>query len=288
MKKYYSLGYKYINSTVSRIIYLDILLIKLYLKYIVRGRRFVKRLFKYLNSVLYALIIILLYITLIYFIGKKLGFYNSLFDTIWETKNTIVSSIIIVYISNVIKNEKDRNDVLKKQFAFYGSIYFITDNIMAAVSGLIDCPHNYYYLMYQDIYDEFRNYVMNYNFNTTFSKTKLNNFRRQYKEALSDLNTITYKLNSIDLIASDMDYSQLKKYIKKIANILHKIESNVVTGKVDTLKDDILTLCDELYYLVAELRKPWRWDLKRDNEIRKLLIDNNLNTKHCIAEKRID
>ena len=288
MKKYYLLDYKYISSTVSKKVYFKIRLVKFFLKYIVRGRRFIKRLFKYLNSVLYTLIIICMYITIVYLVGKKMNLYDTFFDTIWETKNMIVTSIIIVYVSNVIKQEKDRNQALKKQFAFYGSIYYIADNIIGAVSGLIDCPHNYYYLMYQDIYDGFRDYVMNYNFNTVFSRSKLNNFRKQYREALYDLNTITYRLNSIDLIASDMDYSQLKTYIKRITNQLHKIDSDSKAGTVITMKNDILALCDELYYLVAEIRRPWRWDLKRDNYIRKLLVENNSNSKNYVAEKRID
>lgn len=289
MKKSYILTYKHISSTVSKTIYLKILLIKLYLKYIVRSRRFLKRLIKYSSSIIYTLIIMLLYITIIYFIGKHITLYNNIFDAIWETKGTIITSIVIVYVSHVIKEEKERKRNLENQFNFYSYYYYLADTLTESILKFVNLNYDDYYIfLYEDIYDNFFNYINNSEFNIDFNKTRLKQFTSSYEEILFDFQNNAYRLNSMELIACDLDFIYFKSLKKDLKDKLKKLTYDYSINNQKAIRQDIINISNQLYTLLSQLRRPWRWDLKYDNKIKQLLLKNNIeNSEGNIIMKRI-
>lgn len=276
MKKGYLVTYKNYTSTVTKKIYLKIMLIKLYLKYIVRTRRLLRRLIKYLDSVIYTLVIISLYILGIYFIGKHFQKYNSILGTLWETKGTIMSSILIVYVTNAIKQEKERNKRLKEQFNFYESIYYIADTITCAVLELINYPQEYYIYRYEFEYNKFFDDFSEFTHIVKFNKHKYKDFLNKLKDISFDFETYSSRFYNQDFISCDLTYPDLRDHIKCINELLFKISKKYKYKKTDQLIDTIKQISDELYFILSKLRRPWRWDLKMDLKIIETLTTNNI------------
>lgn len=248
-----------------------------------------KRIFIYSSVVLPAIFILAICIIIIYCINYN-NEYTSFFDTIWQLKNIIIVSIVIVFTNYLTNNEKKRHESLIFQYALYTELMFIIEQY---VTTSFICE----------------NYIENetIEINNSISQNSILLTEENYKYFINQLDN--HKKTIKDLLAlyrkdDTLIHKQFKSETKILTNEINIIEYQFITNRFvgidindimdefNELKIDIdnhpfnedihsLNEKDILNWiksflrtssvLLAQLRHPWRWDISKNTEIRDLI-----------------
>ena len=282
---------KYKTGTYSINSFYGLVIMIYQLKLLVRrSLRFAKRIVIYSYPILLVVLCFIIYLIIITPIGIITNKYNNLFDSFWDSKQFLFSSIIIVFITNIITSEKKRHKTLEWQFSFYLNTKYLFNDF---IEKFINCVSTgtFYESHYYDFFLTERHYeilkkIINKNLNINIDKNKdsyymwndinsynvnkidylkiiLNDFKNEtnnIKNTLLNHDIIGFKNESYDSL------SNIQKELEKITIILNskKIDSENITIFINEI-------IYPMYYFIASIRRPWRWDTKDDIKICEIL-----------------
>lgn len=221
------------------------------------------------NLKMYALLTIcwILYGILIYFWGQiyiKAPKTYGIYDVIWDLKSSYFTSVILaIFIGgyNQITNYKEKIAV---QHDFYTDTLFCFDKL-------------FYPFLGEEIYQ----YCAFYNDlcldNTLKHISKMQNANFSNEELDDIIEDILIQLEKIDDARKNnriigMHKEKLKDYIdqaRKTLNKCNKTESMTI--------EDIQNISFYLFHIIADIRRPWRWDIDNNVKILKYLNENEDN-----------
>ena len=117
--------------------------------------RFIKRVLKYNINLLWILVVFIIFMLILIPIGISLDKYNSIFDGIWDFRNTILTTFVIAFFVNTITTEKQRHANLKKQYDIYYSLETITENFINELLKMIGYTYDFGIFIDEDNTDYF-------------------------------------------------------------------------------------------------------------------------------------
>lgn len=203
-----------------------------------------------------------IYGILIYFVGNIYKDSYTIYDVIWDLKNSYFTSIILaLFIGGYtqIENYKERMSV---QHDFYTDALSCFNNLFFPILG--DEISNYY-IFYNDIcLKKTLNYITNKKM-MHLSKTELDNIA---DDLFIQLNKIEDARKNNRIIG--MHKERLRDYIDKAKKALKKYNPKMSIKDID----DISYF---LYCIIADIRRPWRWDIDNNIKILSYLNENPEN-----------
>lgn len=187
----------------------------------------------------------------------------TIWDTIWELKNSYFTSVVLTLLITSYNQNKGYRDKLERQHSIYYDIISDFDKLFAPFIGE-EILH--YMPFYNDkCLSDTMNYIMNKKLLEQFDESRL-------IESISDVLekiTLLKHLERQGGIIENRNRDLLKDIIKT-ENDLMKVKANpkTIIGK---LKD----ISNELFQIIEEIRRPWRRDNKYDIKILQLLNKEN-------------
>lgn len=240
--------------------------------------RFLKRCF--LNSKIYVLvaIIIVSFEVALIPLGINWGKYLTYMDGVWDMRFIFLTSIILPITVGIISSENKHHNNLVMQHEVYKNFLYASTYFIKSISELINVPVD------TDIFDAFENVEMykikcKRNSSTVCemnSKMKLEKAFNQYISALADVmkyleisNFVGFKLetqNQLRMLKEELESKRIE-----LKDIIENQEGNVKYVE-DFLTDIVLSI----FYCIAALRRPWRWDQARDKKIKEFMSNHEL------------
>lgn len=254
---------------------------QLYLLYKRLGR-FIKRIIILNKQLLLFSILLIFFISIFIIYGMITNKYTSYLNGLWDFKDTIITSIIIVFFMNTITSEKARHDNLVSQYWTYYSLSADFENYLNRLLNLLNINSYSDFIFLTNVhYDTFIKYLNDasnikivsndYNCNAieyiSFINNNLLSLLKDVKNQIS-LNAIE---GFTDTISDTFDYciNCITDYTFKFQNI----DENDLKLK---LLNYIHFITYVFYRIVANYRRPWRWDFEINQEIRFLLLEKGL------------
>lgn len=220
------------------------------------------------NLAMYALLTIcwLLYGTLILFCGKVYKAPNSygICDAIWELKNSYFTSVVIAIFINAYNQITSYKEKIAAQHNFYSDALLCFDK-----------------LFYPFLGNTIFHYCPFYN-NLCLDATleHITNCKKIYideDEFVDILEDILIQLNKIDdLRKNNRIIGMHKDELKDNIDYARKILNKVTTTKIITI-EDTKNISQHLFHIIADMRRPWRWDIDDDLKILRYLNKNPSN-----------
>lgn len=226
-----------------------------------RGWRLGKRLIKEMGfSFVITALLMVVFVLILVWARVKTEENPNIILIVLDYAPMIYTSIVVAFAGNAINSEKHRNRCLKKQYSFYAQILPCCEFYMYRL--LFTLGLNY---IFPDFYD-----------NSSVEKTKkrlpqihilvekdtsdkISKINNEFLKQLDEFSKIWlgYEFIDCDLYSAHRDLSVLKREVINLNEEIINTESltNIITG---------------IHYLLANFRKPWRYDNKIDNKIRKL------------------
>lgn len=248
-----------------------------------RALRFIKRVLLRSRYVLVTLAFVFIIIISIFIpSGLIIKEYKSWYDVLWDIRIFFLTSFVIVLLNLNINEETRRRSALQKQHLTYSSFLFDSEEYISTLSELIDLPHvDRIFHMEEDL-ENFKVLLVEHSSldaHVLIGKDT-GKFDDPYlymlslhKGQISKLRDILNFINSTNMI--EMHIDQILEWtshtINSIENEVLLLEKNSKNYTPKHLYEFIHeTLTDHLY-IIAELRRPWRWDHEINMEIRRLL-----------------
>lgn len=187
----------------------------------------------------------------------------TIWDTLWELKNSYFTSVVLTLLITSYNQNKGYRDKLEKQHYFYYEIMSGFDKLFKPFIG-----------------DEILYYMPFYNkkcLSATIDYIKDNDLMNWLDEdcLIEGINDVLEKIT-------------LLKHLENNGGVIGKSNSNFMTdiitteGKLKKIKSNpksIIVELDEisrdLLEIVADIRRPWRWDIENDIKILQLLNKEN-------------
>ncbi len=239
-----------------------------------RAKRFIKRVLKYNINLLWILGIVAIFMVILIPIGINAGKYDSIFDGIWDFRNTILTTFVISFFANTITAEKQRHNTLQKQYYIYYAMEVYTEILVGDLlrtigytcdsSIFIDEENKYYFIeQLKEIKEESTLYIPRDMEKKEYITSLIQNY----------INEISNEINKIDRhdVIGIGEYNPkdlLKSFYDDIFNMRHREELEI---NAKFIKSYIEKVIDRATSLIAEYRRPWRWDVEIDKKMRKLL-----------------
>lgn len=209
-----------------------------------------------------------MYGIIVYYCGivfrKQLDYKIS--DVVWELKNSYFTSVILaIFISSYGQIEKYK-DKLSVQHTFYTDMMWCFEKIFTPYIDAMVC---YYCPFYNEkcLYGTLEYIEKN---------VKVDFF--EYDNADEIIEDIFLALNKVEEAAKNNRivgiYSKenLEDLVEQTRKALKKCSKDRCMN-LENLKD----ISRNLLYIVAELRRPWRWDVENNIKILKMLNENENN-----------
>ncbi|SFD02125.1 hypothetical protein SAMN05443252_1144 [Bacillus sp. OV322] len=252
-----------------------------------RALRSIKRIVIRFKDITIVVICAFLFSSVIIPTGIALKKYTFWYEALWDMRTFFLTSILIVFVNTNISEERRRKEGLQKQFNYYLSYMFDAEQYLTKLVSLVG--------------------ISSYDHKIFLTEELLNNFEKVISEnpdvpefTIPREEFIKYKNLHVYLIALN------KRHVSTLRDLLHSIDSSdsiqinnkesvrpwIKTG-IDTIEDEILLInsLGENYkpkdisnfvlnsltyniYIIAELRRPWRWDYERNVQIRNKLLNS--------------
>lgn len=187
----------------------------------------------------------------------------TIWDTIWELKNSYFTSVVLTLLITSYNQNKGYRDKLEKQHFFYYEIICSFDKLFKPFIG-----------------DEILHYMPFYN-NKCLSST-IDYIKNNGLMDGLDEDSLIESINDV------LEKITLLKHLENNGGVIGKSNSNFMTdiitteGKLKKIKSNpksIIVELDEisrdLLEIVADIRRPWRWDIENDIKILQLLNKEN-------------
>lgn len=246
--------------------------------------RYLKRVYSSMQSLFIIFVFTLIYLIIIYLIGKTNHKYNNFLDAIWEFKEYFLSTFIITFAIDFSSKEQQRHKNLINQ-------QYIAEDVMALSDKIIRTLLNFIGYEYQkDIFltENHRKYLedslthFKCNFTIKVQKNEIEELRITIDEMINLLQLVCQGIKQNQYIISNYDRITGIDLCNNISESLNIIINEINTeSKAEQLKKEVMELSENLLFVCGLLRRPWRWDYNRDQKIRRILLkyenQTNLN-----------
>lgn len=250
------------------IIYQLMLIIKRIVRYILRALQTFKPL-------MLILLFSIIYMLIIYFIGKFNNEYVGFGDVLWDFKEYFLSTIIIAFLIDFSARERERHNNLIAQYYVMCDVTYASNNILNILLKFIGCTYQENILLTQEKWENYVEYLSGFKVSTTinFNQSKMN----ELKKEVSNLNKLLQKVienikqNKYIISAFDLQTGpdRCVSIMEELNGIMNNINDNIEPKQ---LKKNIEELSEQLLFICGLLRRPWRWDYTCNQKIRKILL----------------
>ena len=252
--------------------------LQLYLLY-KRFGRLIKRILIANKQLILFSVLVLFFISIFIIYGIFANKYNSYLNGLWDFKDTIITSIIVVFFMNSISSEKNRHDNLVSQYYIYSSLCWDFENYLSTLLKLLNINSYSDHILLTDMHhDKFINYLNSfsdikitpndYNCSTIECVSFINN------NLLSFLTNIKNQTNSNNIEGfTDISNDTFDRCINNITNYTFKLKNTNENNLKIELINYINSISYQLFCIVASYRRPWRWDFDINQKIRFLLLE---------------
>ena len=267
-----------------------------YYKYVLRAKRilrFCKRCSLYVYKYIPILLCVILFEILIIPVGLKLNKYDSWIDGIWDLRVFMLTSLIISIFTGILNSEIDRNRTLKKQYETYQILKCNSENFICTLCSIAGILVDDAIFMSEELFDEFYKMIYYYQQldsprirNPIIEDSKLlystKNLKRSVmlviviKQYLRELNRVNNALVSYNFEGSKAHCIDQIDYIynELLAELLVIEEQEDDYSDFQLLKFiDSISRC--ILPAIADIRRPWRWDMVLNYKISKILKESN-------------
>lgn len=261
---------------------------------IVRFLRLAKRVIVYLRRYIPILFCIILFESIIIPVGIHLEKYTSWIDGVWDLRNFFFTSVLISFVGGILKEEYKRHKVLVKQFDVYQAFMFESEQFIDKLCLLMNVDYNETIFLNENQYEKYlscvrakieecsknaitkidklpmvRNTYVVYSTPRVKPRVYLKIAVERYLRVIDNLSRCIQQSEFIGIM--DHAVSQLDAIYEQIQNELFQIEADGDNyTNVQLLKfTECVVRC--IYPAVADIRRPWRWDIEKNNTMRKLL-----------------
>lgn len=234
-----------------------------------------------------SLVIVCAFLLVIWLCGR----FNSIEDLLWDAKYVIFTASVFPFILTAYLTEKKWHNTIRAQFDLYESIrcemkYYL--HKLEFACGIESCCNDM--LLHEITFAQFKINIPNqkpntYKYQGNYYKEDIELVKRfgvsKYVQYITDdlyvfLSNKLCNITDDTIIGYDKYYTRdwfswvlqlLKLFQYDLANINE--ENNEF---YELLKKYIVRIASQCFVAVAGIRHPWRWDLKTDEKILKLLI----------------
>ncbi len=249
----------------------------------------------YLKTYILILICIVLFEFAIIPIGINLKKYGSWMDGFWDLRLFMLTSILISTVVGIFSGETKRHKELLEQYSTYESFKFASEKFIISLGCIADFKIEIDLFLSEEKFDDFytqlkekmkeplpqiKNKVVK-DKHLLYSTEKIPRimaikiYFEQYYRALNNTNNsllthkyigdIKHALNQIDYI-----FNELK------AEYLFIEEQKEGYTDIQLLKF-IDSLSRAIYPAIADIRKPWRWDIRINKKIYTIICKSQEN-----------
>lgn len=205
-----------------------------------------------------------LYGILIYFSGKIYNFPKiyTIYDTIWELKNSYFTSIILALFIGGYTQIENYKEKMSAQHEFYTDALFCFNKLFFPI---LRNEVLHYSAFYNDIcLKDTLNHISTRKIGP-FSEKELNDIA---EDLFIQLDKIEDARKNNRIVG--MHKERLRDYIDQAKKMLKKYNKKM------SIKD-ISEIAYPLYFIIADLRRPWRWDINNNIKILNYLNENPEN-----------
>ncbi len=224
------------------------------------------------NTKLYILLSIIwgIFGVITYWIGQyyKEPEVYTVFDVAWELKNSYFTSVLLaLFISGYNQVSGYREKLIYQHELYCDTMHEFEKLFMPFIGKKL-----LYYMVFYN--DECLKATLEYiNDNLKGKEIDLDNYKEIVEDILIQLDKVNESRKKNCVIG--MHNNKLLKSIRDSEKHLKRILRNAKS------EDDILNELPEvawgLFRIVADIRRPWRWDIDNDKKILKLLSNNEEN-----------
>lgn len=187
----------------------------------------------------------------------------TIWDMIWELKNTYFTSVVLTLLITSYNQNKGYRDKLEKQHYFYTEILSGFDRLFESFIG-----------------EEIYHYMPFYNdkcLSATLDYIRNNGLMKQLDEdsLIESINDILKKIVLLKHIENnggiiEKSNNNFMKDILEAEFMLKKIKA-----KPQSIIENLEDISGKLFYIIADMRRPWRWDIENNIKILQLLNKEN-------------
>lgn len=240
-----------------------------------RLKRFIKRIFLYNIPNIITIIFIFIILSVIIYLGIRLNEYVNFLVGLWDLKDILITNVILILFVTTYNSEKLRHDSLKLQFGIYYSLMVEAEYYILDLLKILDYSFTNSIYIDEENYDIFHSQIKNLpnNIKLTYSNKKLQNILLYMnKKFVKKLNFLLKNAENFIGVNPEMIYDVIFENLDEEIHDLENMNINNINSQF--LKKYILSISGTLYLLIANYRRPWRWDIGIDKKIRKLLVKN--------------
>ncbi len=235
--------------------------------------RFMKRILKYNVHLLWILLIFIIFMSILIPVGINNEKYTNIFDGIWDFRDTILTTFIITFFVNTLTSEQKRHMNLKKQYNLYYLLIMHTENLINDLLKMIGyrCYSNIF--IDEDNYHSFLeslNNINDYYWNLPDNIDAKESIIYFFQKYSTNITYVISKMDKSDVIGND-NY-EIIDLTNSLDEIIFEIK-NIPESRIDAnyIKTLIKEIVQNTYHPIAIHRRPWRWDIKIDKQLRKIL-----------------
>lgn len=259
----------------------------------IRFLRFCKRILVYLKRYVLVVFCIALFEAVVIPVGIQLGKYDSWVDGIWDLRNFFFTAILISVVSGVFLEERKRNKELRKQFEAYKLFMLESEQFVDRLCLLLGVEHQNNYFLKEECFQEFLTCIYARIRECTQPGRKVIELpavqdsyfiysTSQIKPDIYVKIIFNRYLRAIDVLSqnilqssfigtNDQAISRLDYVYEGIQKELIQIESDDQSYTECQLLRFTECICRCIYPAIASVRRPWRWDIKINITMDKLL-----------------
>lgn len=263
-----------------------------------RFLRFCKRCLTYLKKYILIVLCVVIFEAIIIPFGICLGKYQSWIDGFWDLRNFMLTSIMIAILMGILSLESKRHKDLITQYMVYKSFEDASERFIGAMCSVVGIKvHQDIFLSEKDFDDFYEKIVKEskkhlpiiknstivdkhllYSTKEFPRKVAIKIYFEQYVRALNNVNNALLLFQFI----GPVDHA-----IEQINYIYNEIQAEQIImeeqgdGYTDIhLLKFVNSVSRSIYPAVADLRHPWRWDIKINDKITQIInMEKNRETK---------
>lgn len=190
-------------------------------------------------------------------------------DVIWDLKNSYFTSVILALFIAGYSQSSGHRKRMEIQHEFYTNIMEKFELLFSPFIGDEVC---YYMPFYNDLC---LNSTLEY-----VEQCNMEELAIQEDEFVGILETILDQISKIEQEMRNNNIIGMHKHDLEvdIEIVRHLLKHMIREGaSSEQVKDNVRDLAIKLYYIIADIRRPWRWDVENNNKILKILANYNEN-----------
>ncbi|MBR2841069.1 MAG: hypothetical protein IKF01_04275 [Bacilli bacterium] len=245
-----------------------------------RIKRLVVRAFKCFEPLLVVAVLLILYLILIYLIGRLFNEYHSFKRVIWDSKELIFSTLIIVFAIDFSSKERQRKNKLKYQRWGFEILVEQSDGLLKEICKCMGINYTGSIVLSEDLNQKFKEIIKNsevpekiilYEKLHEIIKFSINRMKMEYVKIIKNIKKRKYEV---------MGNNDIWIY-QKLLNFCKEFETKLnYKSSPDKLKTEMIDLSDHMYFSCLLIGRVWAWDYKSNKKIRKILL-KNINDNDC-------